>query len=74
MHRPYCLPLWCATLLLVAVATGARAQVDPKALVQKQFETLARGDVAGAWAHLRVLTSMNHISQDQHGVPVRWCC
>jgi len=50
MHRPYCLPLWCATLLLVAVATGARAQVDPKALVQKQFETLARGDVAGALA------------------------
>ena len=50
MHRPYCLPLWCATILLVAVATGARAQVDPKALLQKQFETLARGDVAGALA------------------------
>ena len=50
MHRPYCLPLWCATLLLVVAATGARAQVDPKALVQKQFETLARGDVAGALA------------------------
>jgi len=50
MHRPYCLPLWCATILLVAAATGARAQVDPKALVQQQFETLARGDVAGALA------------------------
>jgi hypothetical protein len=50
LHRPYCLPLWCATLLLVAAATGARAQVDPKALLQKQFETLARGDVAGALA------------------------
>jgi hypothetical protein len=50
MHHPYCLPLWCATILLVAVATGARAQVDPKALVQKQCETLARGDVAGALA------------------------
>jgi len=50
MHRPYCLPLWCATILLVAAATGARAQVDPKALLQKQFETLARGDVAGALA------------------------
>ena len=50
MHRPYCLPLWCATLLLVVAATGVRAQVDPKDLLQKQFETLARGDVAGALA------------------------
>ena len=50
MHHPYCLPIWCATLLLVAAATGARAQADPKALLQKQFETLARGDVAGALA------------------------
>ena len=50
MHRPYCLPIWCATILLMVAATGARAQVDPKALVQKQFETLARGDVAGALA------------------------
>ena len=24
--------------------------------------------------HLRVLTSMNHDSQDQRGLPVRWCC
>ena len=50
MHRPYCLPLWCATILLVVAATGAPAQVDPKDLLQKQFETLARGDVAGALA------------------------
>ena len=50
MHHPYCLPLWCATLLLVVAATGVRAQVDPKALLQKQFETIARGDVAGALA------------------------
>ena len=50
MHRPHCLPIWCATLLLVVAVTGARAQVDPKALLQKQFETLARGDVAGALA------------------------
>ena len=50
MHHPYCLSIWCATLLLVAAATGARAQADPKALLQKQFETLARGDVAGALA------------------------
>ena len=50
MHHPYCLPLWCATLLLVAAATEARAQADPKALLQKQFEMLTRGDVAGALA------------------------
>src|SRR4029450_1260107 len=50
MHHPYCLPLWCATILLGVAATGVRAQVDPKALLQKQFETLARGDVAGALA------------------------
>jgi hypothetical protein len=50
MHRPYSLPLWCATILLVVAATGARAQVDPKALLQKQFETIARGDVAAALA------------------------
>ena len=28
----------------------------------------------GVGAHLRVLTSMNHDSQDQRGLPVRWCC
>ena len=50
MHRPYCLPIWCATILLVVAATGVCAQVDPKALLQKQFEALARGDVAGALA------------------------
>ena len=50
MHRPYSLPLWCATILLVVAATGARAQVDPKALLQKQFETIARGAVAAALA------------------------
>ena len=50
MDHPYCLPLWCATLLLVAAATEARAQADPKALLQKQFEMLTRGDVAGALA------------------------
>jgi ketosteroid isomerase-like protein len=50
MHHPYCLLLWCATILLVVAATGVRAQVDPKALLQKQFETLARGDVAGVLA------------------------
>ena len=50
MHHPYCLPLWCATILLVVAATEARAQADPKALLQKQFEALARGDVAGALA------------------------
>ena len=48
MHRPDGLALWCATLLLVVATTGARAQSDPQALRQKQFETLARGDVAGA--------------------------
>ena len=50
MHHPYCLFLWCATILLVVAATSAHAQADPKALLQKQFETLARGDVAGALA------------------------
>ena len=50
MHRPYCLAVWCATILLVAATTGARAQSDPQALVQQQFATLARGDVAGALA------------------------
>ena len=57
MHRPYCLPLWCATILLVAAATGARAQVDPKALLQKQFETLARGDGRGRWPCIRMMRS-----------------
>ena len=46
MYRPYCLPLWCATLLLVAATTEAHAQGDPQALRQQQFATLARGDVA----------------------------
>ena len=57
MHHPYCLPLWCATLLLVVAATGVRAQVDPKALLQKQFETIARGDVAGRWPCIRMMRS-----------------
>jgi len=50
MPRPYCLAVWYAAILLVAATTGARAQSDPQALRQKQFETLARGDVAGALA------------------------
>jgi len=50
MRRPYCLAVWYATILLVAATTGARAPSDPQALRQKQFETLARGDVAGALA------------------------
>ena len=29
---------------------------------------------AGAVAHRRVLKHMNHDSQDQHSLPVRWCC
>ena len=28
----------------------------------------------GTAVHRRVLKHMNHPSQDQHGVPVRWCC
>jgi hypothetical protein len=28
----------------------------------------------GAPPHLRVLKHINHDSQDQHGLPVRWCC
>jgi hypothetical protein len=50
VHRPYGLAVWFATILLVAVATGARAQADPKALRQKQFDAITRGDVAGALA------------------------
>jgi ketosteroid isomerase-like protein len=50
MHRPFCLVLWCAALLILAAATGARAQVDPKALRQQQFDAVARGDGAGALA------------------------
>jgi hypothetical protein len=50
MYRPFCLVLWCAVLLILAAATGARAQVDPKALRQQQSEAITRGDVAGALA------------------------
>ncbi len=50
MHRSYGLAIWFATILLVAATTGARAQSDPQALRQQQFETIARGDVAGALA------------------------
>jgi ketosteroid isomerase-like protein len=50
MHRPYRLAVWCTTILLVAATTGARAQSDPQALLQQQFETIARGDVVGALA------------------------
>src|SRR5215813_2685039 len=28
----------------------------------------------GGGPHLRVLKHMNHDSQDQHSLPVRWCC
>ena len=50
MHRPSCLAVWWTTILLVAAPTGARAQSDPQAIVQQQYTTLARGDVAGALA------------------------
>jgi hypothetical protein len=50
MYRPFCLVLWCAVLLILAAATGARAQVDPKALRQQQSDAITRGDVAGALA------------------------
>jgi hypothetical protein len=50
MYRPFPLVLWYATFLILAAATGTRAQVDPQALRQQQFDTMARGDVAGALA------------------------
>jgi hypothetical protein len=50
MHRHVYLIIWFAVLLILAAATGALAQVDPKALRQQQFNSIARGDVAGALA------------------------
>jgi hypothetical protein len=47
--NPWNVPAGVLFIILAAV-TGARAQVDPKALRQRQIEAAARGDVAGALA------------------------
>ena len=49
MYRSFCcMTLFAATLL--AASTGALAQSDPAALVQRHVDAIARGDAAGALA------------------------
>jgi hypothetical protein len=50
MQQRFCLAIWFAALLVLAATTRPLAQIDPKALRQQQFDTIARGDVAGAVA------------------------
>ncbi len=50
MDRSFCFVTLFAAILTLAVSTGALAQADPAALLEKLLETIARGDVAGALA------------------------
>ena len=50
MHRSFWLVISFPLILILAAATGARAQVDLKALRQQHFDAIARGDVAGSLA------------------------
>jgi len=44
------------------------------ALAARQYTSLTLNAVVRALPHLRVLKHINHDSQDQHSLPVRWCC
>jgi ketosteroid isomerase-like protein len=50
MQKSFFLVTVLASTLTLAVSTGALAQTDPAALLEKLLEAIARGDVAGALA------------------------
>ena len=50
MQNSFFLVTVLASTLTLAISTGALAQTDPAALLEKLLEAIARGDVAGALA------------------------
>ena len=50
MQKSFFLVTVLASTLTLAISTGALAQTDPAALLEKLLEAIARGDVAGALA------------------------
>jgi hypothetical protein len=50
MSRSFCVVTLFAATLLLAASTGALAQSDPAALLEKHDEAINRGDAAGALA------------------------
>jgi RNA-directed DNA polymerase len=58
-----------------AIRRQLKAWLQAGGLEEGHFAPTAAGTPQGGTiSHLRVLKHMNHDSQDQHSLPVRWCC